>query len=138
MDVARDAGAFFFKGLLLAKAFELALEFLSGKVMDDGNDDSQKAEGGGGDKGRGAPEWRQNGDGEGGAGGIPHAVFVAGGHLKGIFARRQPAVVGGGNGADFGPADFPPVFMGLGAVFERDLIGGGGVGGGGLEVEAFL
>src|SRR5882724_8732549 len=138
VDVAGDAGAFLFEGLLLAEAFELALEFLGGKVMDDGNDDSQQTENGGGDEGRGAPERRQNGDGEGGTGWVPHAVFVASGHLKVIFARGQAAVVRGGNGADFGPADFPPVFMAFEAIFEADLVGGGEVEAGVLNIETFL
>ena len=94
VDVAGDAGAFLFQGLLLAQAGQLALEFLRGDVMDGGDDDPQKADATTARNHHSCQNGGSTDDLQTGAGLVPDAVFVAGLDLETIGAVRQIGVTG--------------------------------------------
>ena len=82
VDVAGDAGALLFQRLLLPQSCQLALQLLGGNIMDDADDAAEQENGGAAEEPPGPPEGRQNHHRETGAGFVPDAVFVAGGHLE--------------------------------------------------------
>ena len=115
VDVAGDAGAVFFQGLLLAETGELPLQFLGGNEINQGDDARQKRARHRRAEGRGLPEGRQDGDLQPGGGRVPNSVFVAGLDLEVVGSRRQFAVLGGAALAGVGPIGFVSSHQGSGS-----------------------
>ena len=113
VDVARDARPFLFERFLLSQAGQLALEFLGGNVIDRARHQAKHPDAGDAEEPERLPEVRLHHERHRRAPLVPNAILVAGRDLETIFTRRQPAVTGDAQVADFGPRGFvafQPVF----------------------------